>query len=344
LLEVSTLDGHRGGVVAPRLPSLHELPTLRPPGRPFAVAAWVDGPSYTVQRADLARIVTAMGGLPGGMNAAQRLAARQLLGDALGAVAERCSNPQAARHAAQALAQPPWVSVHVTARAGSLQTLAAQLASEAGQAAAPSTAAAQHLSQLPIGAHLNIPWMQASDQHSGHAMVLGVTRVSEGEARITAVNSVSFSGFGDVSHSKTVSLAEAARLLDGLRDGRLPAKPPYLPAPAWSEPAAGAVLLQALHETAPGRPVDTPPAEASTVPQKQPSDCGVESQLAWLSTVLPSADYKLAKAAMLHAVGELADALAADAEPAERALLERAHARLAERQTSSLSGSLIAPA
>jgi hypothetical protein len=186
--------------------------------------------------------------------------------------------------------------------------------------------------------------MQASDRHAAHAMALGVTRVSAERVRITALNSISFSGFGDISHSKSVTLAEAAQLLDGLRDGRLPAKPPYLPVAVWHEPAMGAMLLQALHDTAPSNFVDSPSAEASTTRQKQPADCGMEAQLAWLSTVLPSADYKLAKAAMLHALGELADTLAEAAAPDERESLARARTRLDERKTASLAGSVIAPA
>jgi hypothetical protein len=132
-------------------------------------------------------------------------------------------------------------------------------------------------------------------------------------------------------------------LLAGLSEGALPVRPPYLPPDLWLDPATGTMLEQALHEADPSSPVLTPRREESTTPQKQPADCGMESYFAWLSTVMPPADYKLAKAAMLHALAELADELARQASPAEKDLLAQARTRLNERLTTSLAGSSVAP-
>jgi hypothetical protein len=125
-LDVSTLAGHGGALVAAQLPSLHGLATVRQHGLQFPVASSADGPTYAVQRADLVRIVTSVGGQDASMTAPQRLAARRLLGDVVDAIADRCFDPQAARQAAAALTQAPWVQVHLRTEADSIQSLSAQ--------------------------------------------------------------------------------------------------------------------------------------------------------------------------------------------------------------------------
>jgi len=330
------------GAVVARLPSLHALATVREHGLDFQVATSADGATFAIQRADLARLVTVTGGLPGGLTAPQRLAARRLLGDAVAAIADRCTDPQAARRAAAALSDAPWVNVHLVARGGTVHSLGDDaVAGEELFSFQPPQSIEDRLSQLEVGAHVVVPWAQFSER-AGHTMVLSFTRVSESRVRLTAVNSATFA-LAFVSQHKTVSLDAAGALLARMRDGALPARPPYLPPDLWLDPATGAMLEQALHEADPSSPALSPRREESTTRQKQPADCGMESYFAWLSTVMPPADYKLAKAAMLHALAELADDLAKQASPKERDLLAQARTRLNERLTTSMAGSTVAP-
>ena len=331
------------GAIVASLPSLHALATVRKHGLGFQVATSTDGATFAIRLADLARLVTATVGLPGGMTAPQRLAARRLLGDAVAAIADHCTDPPAARRAAAALSEPPWVNVHLVVRGDTVHSLGDDaVAGEELFSFHPPQSLEDRLSQLEVGAHVVIPWAQFSDRSAGHTMVLGLTRVSESQVRLSAVNSATFSLAG-VSHHKTVSLEAAGALLARVQDGALPARPAYLPPDLWLDPATGAMLEQALHEADPSTPVLSPRREESTTPQKQPADCGMESYFAWLSTVMPPADYKLAKAATLHALAELADELAQQASPPERELLDVARTRLNERATTSLAGSTVAP-
>lgn len=342
LLKVSTSSSQAGPIVVPHLPSLQSFPTIRHHGLEFQVAVTANGPTYAVQRSDLARLVVSTGGLQGGLNAPQRLAARRLMADAVAAIADRCVDPQAAMAAARALGEAPWVNVQLKVGGDTINSLGDdKVGGELGLCLQPVESAGSRLSRLMVGEHLVVPWAQF--RVSGHTMVLGITRVSDTHVTMTAVNSATFTDAGDVSYSKTVELADAANALAGLQDGQVPSRPPYMPKYVWGEPKSGGILLQLLHETAPAAPMALPSTE-STTRQKQSSDCGTESYFAWLSTVMPPADYKLAKASMLHGLAELADGLADDADPAGRELLEAARVRLNERLTTSLAGHAVASA
>jgi hypothetical protein len=74
------------------------------------------------------------------------------------------------------------------------------------------------------------------------------------------------------------------------------------------------------------------PTGQRMTPQKG-QDCLIEVQFAWLASVLPEADYKLAKAHVLNVLTEAAEANDLDEEVLER---------LRQRATSSLSAHAMA--
>jgi hypothetical protein len=137
----------------------------------------------------------------------------------------------------------------------------------------------------------------------------------------------------------------AATALADLLAGRLPPGPAPEDAPGWvcsGEPlhawlaglgTASAGGLQADFHRA-GRPL-------LTAPQKD-NDCTVERIFAFMATALPPADYKLAKAAGLNLLVQVADRLEPPGTVASGSALEDARCYLQWRATSSLSGSAVA--
>lgn len=95
----------------------------------------------------------------------------------------------------------------------------------------------------------------------------------------------------------------------------------------WNRCESGVPLLQWFKQ---GIATGTDPqaTQLRMKPQKS-HDCSIEVQFAWLASVLPRADYKLAKA---HVLNVLAETATSDG------LSEYVVERLKDRTTSALSG------
>ena len=90
------------------------------------------------------------------------------------------------------------------------------------------------------------------------------------------------------------------------------------------------------HRDETGRPVVTTLQKAG--------DWGIEAMFAFMASALQPADYKLAKAACLNTLVQIADRLEPPGTPQADPDLQAARRRLQERITSSLSGSMVASA
>lgn len=145
---------------------------------------------------------------------------------------------------------------------------------------------------------------------------------------------------------KTVSPNQAVAALQDLLSGCLPPRPPDVSAQAWTHPARAHPLLAWWNRAG---SVDTrisadfhgrgEPLRSS---RQKSNDCTSECVFAFLVTVLPPADYKLAKAACLNTLVQIADRLEPPDTVAADAPLQVARRRLEQRITTSLSGHMVA--
>ena len=199
----------------------------------------------------------------------------------------------------------------------------------------------QMLQSLDEGEHLLLSVGQWDAQGTAHALAISATRLEEGNVRLSVFNSNGWTksdGNGSAPHSpavfKTMSITDAVAALRTLDEmGLAPAVD--LPRPwleRWGDSSEGTPLLSWLRNAGPR---DAMPllSEQRMTPQKS-VDCSIEVQFAWLASVLPPADYKLAKA---HTLNVLAQA----AETTGRSELELE--RLQDRITTSLSGYAVSP-
>ena len=126
--------------------------------------------------------------------------------------------------------------------------------------------------------------------------------------------------------------------LERLLAGQMPPRGAGVRESAWRAPEDGSPLLAWLKNAG---PAGAAPEAGLRVPplmskKQKAGDCVIESKLTWLATVLPPPDYKLAKAAFLSCLKEVGEL--------QGSLHPRAGKRLDDRITSSLGGSLVAPA
>lgn len=351
--------GDRPDVFVPRLPSLPQAPGLGE--RWFGTGqVWhsptLDGTTaatpLALTRDALAAVVGVAGGTPGErLDWNQQAIVQHLLAHGLQRVAPQCADPAEAVRVAQAL--------HSDHELFLLYGLPA-LEASAGQACASFDAKAfkRHLAGLRPGQH---GYVRVTLVHgdTAHALAIAVRKEGRRQVRLAAINpagwpQVSPGDAGPPGHDRVVpavfrrmDVDAAAAALAGLLAGPLPAGPAPngvhdwvcsgQPLHAWlaglgAAPAGG---LQAdFHGT--GRPLLTAPQKAD--------DCTVERIFAFMASALPPADYKLAKAAGLNLLVQLADRL----EPPDTAVpdpaLEAARSYLQWRLTSSLSGSAVARA
>ncbi|MBW8830670.1 MAG: hypothetical protein JF606_14790 [Burkholderiales bacterium] len=194
------------------------------------------------------------------------------------------------------------------------------------------------LDRLKDGEHLYLNATHAI-RGDAHSMAISATRLPGDRVRVSLFNPngwhrVARSG----SHSripaiaKTVSLKDARAALVSLAGGviEVPVHMRGGVSPIWHDPAAGEPLFVWLSALNPK--VQWHSTGQRMTPQKGP-DCSVEVVFAWLASVLPEADYKLAKAHVLNILTQAA--LYHD-------LDKRVVERLRERVTSGLSAHAMA--
>lgn len=195
----------------------------------------------------------------------------------------------------------------------------------------------QVLQSLNEGDHLLLRVKQQSTD-GAHAMAVSATRLGGETVRLSVFNS---NGWDIVSAPyspaicKTMSMTDAVAAVQTLGGGGRFGPAAGLPQPClenWGNPGAGAPLLSWLSNAGPRESMPLPSGQRMT-PQKS-GDCAIEVEFAWLASVLPAADYKLAKA---HVLNVLAQA----AQTAGRS--EHQLQRLQDRITTSLSGYAVSP-
>jgi hypothetical protein len=278
-----------------------------------------------------------------------------LFGRSLEAVASLCRDPQAVRNVAQALlAEESAVCLRVDSGPGASGHWGAV------QASFDTGTAAARLAGLKPGQHWHVRVQsQGEEEHNRHAMGMAIQRLPEGDFRIGVLNSNGWeaamgaprdNGPSRIQHVyRTVDMEHAVAAMEQLLKGPIP------PASAsgqqlWADSAAGCPLVEWLSQVGPpgsevgvdahrdeaGRPVVTTRQKAG--------DCGIEAMFAFMASALQPADYKLAKAACLNTLVQIADRLEPPGTASADSDLQAARRRLQERITTSLSGSMVASA
>jgi hypothetical protein len=310
----------------------------------------VEAAPMQLARADLEALVRVAGGAwEERLDWNQQAAVQHLLGRSLQAVAPQCTDPEAARRAARALDQDSELFL--------LFGLAGLCGLEDRVAASFDAAAfGRQLAGLEPAQHAYVRITLVNGE-AAHALAIGVRREADGRVRLSIINPAGWPqaearmgglvqpGRAVLAVYKTVGIHAAVAAMSALLEGRMPDCPeaqgvrgPASPGHAlhaWLEGIdAGATAPQAdFHGT--GRPL-------LGVAQKE-DDCPIERVFAFMATVLPPADYKLAKAAGLNALVQVADRLEPPGTAAAGSPLQAARQRLQQRITTTLSGYMVAP-
>lgn len=278
-----------------------------------------------------------------------------LFGRSLDAVASQCQDPQAVRNVSHALlAEESAVCLRVDSGPGASGRWGAV------QASFDTSAVGSRLASLEPGQHWHIRVQsQGEQEHNRHAMGMAIQRLPDGDFRISVLNSNGWEAAMGATQDngpsgiqrvyRTVDMEHAVAAMKQLLNGPVP------PASAsgqqlWAESGTGRPLVEWLSQIGPpgsehgvdadrdeaGRPVVTTYQKAG--------DCGIEALFAFMASALQPADYKLAKAACLNTLVQLADRLEPPGTAPEDSALQAARRRLQERITTSLSGHMVASA
>jgi hypothetical protein len=195
------------------------------------------------------------------------------------------------------------------------------------------------LHALGPGEHLLLRGTQ-SQGDDAHALAISITRLDGGLVQVNLLNP---NGWGGIARredfvrypaiGKVLTIDQAHAALVSL-SGHVIEPPAVVQSSAaranWHQAENGAPLAAWLRAVGPDSVLR--PTGLRMTPQKG-QDCLIEVQFAWLASVLPEADYKLAKAHVLNILTE-----AAEANDLEEEVLER----LRQRATSSLSAHAMA--
>ncbi len=195
----------------------------------------------------------------------------------------------------------------------------------------------------------------------GHALGLAIQRDEQSQFRVSALNSMGWDDGNRPALSKTVSRTALASSLERLlSDASVYANPHDNVAASaegsspkskfqqweaafasqdWISPFQGKPLRQ-WHEDIPSAAAGPTSATSPRQTPQKNDDCGIENSFAFMATTLNPSDYKLAKAACLGSLHQIAQDLEASGASDD---LTRVKARLAQRTTSALRGNITAP-
>ena len=304
----------------------------------------------------LASAANTAGGRRVGIKATEELLVDVLLADAIRSIASRCRDAHAAANAADALSAP-YLEVGFVHKGGRVFVNREYCRLDPGQIS-------DEIERLAPGQHrfINVVHEIGIDDHGlkgrtqrSHALALSATRLPADKVRITMVNPAGLeTGWNLVTTAvcKTLEMSDAASALERLLAGEAPALPQgCFGAPDNGASEMGSPLHWWLKQAGPsGSRMKNVFDGATFRNQRQKEyDCGIEAPLSWLATVMPPADYKLAKAQFLGCLKELGQQAKAvpiahiDAvNEALGSLHPDAAKRLNERMTTSLSGSTVA--
>jgi len=312
----------------------------------------------TLRSPNLMVLVAGSGDCTPGIAARHDVALKHLFGRSLEAVAGQCHDPQAVRNVAQAL-QAEDSAMYLRANSGP------GVSGRWGtvQASFDARTAGSRLARLEPGQHWHIRiQLHNEDEESGHAMGIAIQRLSDEDFRISLLNSngwedamdaVVDSGSSGIQHVyRTVDMKHAVAAMEQLLNG--PAPPASVAGElAWTDCSTGRSLAEWLSQVGPPESevrwgmhldVDRDETGQPTVTTLQKGgDCIIEAQFAFMASALQPADYKLAKAACLNTLVQLADRLEPPGTTPANSDLQVARRHLQERITSSLSGHMVAP-
>jgi hypothetical protein len=326
-MEVSWLPPHEGAV-----PESVRLPWIR--------------------REEISAIVINAGGAPrgAGLKSLEHVAQKRLFGRSLQAVAPYCSDPQRARNVADALLGADSALWLRPRPAGTGPDAGWNVLSNVDASAVPARLAALAPGQIW---HMRV--VQEDPSGTGdHYLGIALERQADERFRLSVVNSNGWllatrGQDGDVPGVfRTVDIDAAAATLQDLLCGRLPDRPAEVPERHWTQAPRARMVLEWWR----GADAVDPRLSADfhgtgdmlrSARQKY-DDCSAESLFAFLATALTPPDYKLAKAACLNTLVQIADRLEPPGTAAPDAPLQVARRRLQERITSSLGGHMVAQA
>jgi hypothetical protein len=279
---------------------------------------------------ELHPVATNAGGKRGnGLTEGQKATTQQLVASVLRHAQADWTDPAAVRRARDALERPFVMLALTPASPGEASDFAW---------VTPDVDVAGMVEGLSRGEHLFVVvHLENERQESAHALALSCTRVSADGVRMSIFNPVGWRPtIGEdcpnnaPEMSKMMSLSEAVTGLSALPEGMVeqPSEMGSATLHRWSRAEYGMPLLNWFsHDIAPDS--DPDPTELR-MPAQKASDCGVEVQFAWLASVLPKADYKLAKSHVLNVL--------AHTDNSGYRVPKFAVRRLQERATSALSG------
>lgn len=278
----------------------------------------------------LRRVAEIAAGEVGGASATEQVNLARLMEAAVRQIAGHGTDPVAVGRALRALEQP-FVRLLLDAAVGEDR----YEAPDAWNDARAILNLPERLKDLAQGEHL-LTRIGLAREARGHALAISATRLSDSEVRLTLINSggwklgarrPGFEAEPVLAVAKTVSLNDACIALASLRDGVEPTAE-FQSSPHrhdWHQPVEGAPLYAWLDKVDPNSRLM--PTEHRLKPQKG-RDCAIETEFAWLATVLPKADYKLAKAHVLNTLLQTA---------MTTGLRHGVRERLRDRVTTSLS-------
>jgi hypothetical protein len=274
-------------------------------------------------------LAEAAGGQLGGLHTADAIGLSHVMQGVLRHIEQDSTDPVAVRRAFDAL-ERPFIEIMLdaveqpdgTARGYRCEVVEPDLRYDE-----PEHDLGEMLHALTPGEHLLIRGTQSRGDDA-HALAISITRLDGGLVQVNLLNP---NGWGGIARREDFEQAHAA--LTSL-SGHVIEPPAVVQSSAalanWQQVENGAPFAHWLRAVGPDSILQ--PTGQRMTPQKG-EDCLIEVQFAWLASVLPEADYKLAKAHVLNILTE-----AAEANDLDEDVLER----LRQRATSSLSAHAMA--
>ena len=286
-------------------------------------------------------LAEAAGGLPGGLDTADAIALSHVVQGVLRHIEQDSTDPVAVRRAFDAL-ERPFIEISLDAVEqpdGTARGYRCEVFEPRRRLDEAEHDLGEMLHSLGPGEHLLLRGIQSRGDNA-HALAISLTRLDGGLVQVNLLNP---NGWGGVARreqfdrfpavGKVLTVDQAGEALTSL-SGQVIEPPAVVRSSAalanWHRVANGSPLTAWLRAVGPDSVLQ--PTGQRMTPQKG-QDCVVEVQFAWLASVLPEADYKLAKAHVLNILTE-----AGEATHLEEEVLER----LRQRATSSLSAHAMA--
>jgi hypothetical protein len=307
----------------------------------------------TMSREDLEDLVVVAGGADRGRRRGtscdHQAVLKHLFVRTLEAMAWQCSDPRAAMNLARAWSGPDSVLHVATPPPGTADGPRQSVQSSFADAEAFRA----RLYELQAGQHLHVRVLQSNAAGEAHGMGLAFSRLAGDNVRVSIVNPQGWFDPQLERHSaipgvfKTLSTGEAASAMADLLAGRIPPRRQSVADAAWADTALGHPLLAWLGHAGPAGSALSADFHGTgrslTSARQKAGDCGIEAMFAFMATALPPADYKLAKAACLNTLVQVADRVAPPGSADPDSPLQVARSRLQDRITSSLGGHMVAP-